>query len=58
MAKKNGFISWVDGLPRIVKIIFALPILDIIWGVYRLIKAVITRRGFIMACRFNFYYCI
>ena len=27
-----------DNLPKIVKIIFALPFLDIVWAVYRIIK--------------------
>ena len=31
-----------DELPKIVKIIFALPFLDIIWAVYRIIKGACT----------------
>lgn len=30
------FIEWMNYQPRIVKILFCLPILDILWGVYRL----------------------
>ena len=31
-------VKWFDNLPWIVKIIFALPGLDIVWAVYRIIK--------------------
>ena len=31
-----------DELPKVVKIIFALPFLDIIWAVYRIIKGACT----------------
>lgn len=32
-----GFIKWMDKRNRIVKIIFCLPILDIIWAIYRIV---------------------
>lgn len=39
MAKRNNdFIAFMDELPFILKLIFALPGLDILWGIYRLIK--------------------
>lgn len=34
------FINAFDNLPKWVKIILALPFLDIIWVVYRLLKSV------------------
>ncbi len=34
------FVKWMDDQPRIVKILFCLPIIDIIWGVYRLLGAI------------------
>lgn len=34
----KDIIKGFDGLPLIVKIIFALPGLDFLWGIYRLIK--------------------
>ena len=34
----KDIIKGFDGLPLIVKIIFALPGLDVLWGFYRLIK--------------------
>ena len=37
---KNGMIAWFDDLPWIVKIIFCIPMLDVIWGVYRIVKGV------------------
>ena len=36
--EKNVFISWVDDIPWVVKIIFCIPFLDIIWAVYRIVK--------------------
>ena len=35
---KNGFISAMDNLSWIVKIILCLPVLDIIWAIYRIVK--------------------
>ena len=35
---KNGFVKVMDDLPWIVKIILCIPALDIIWGIYRIIK--------------------
>ena len=35
---KNGFIAWVDNLPWILKLILCIPLLDIVWCVYRIIK--------------------
>lgn len=32
----KAYCKWMEGLPRIVKIIFCLPILDILWGLYRI----------------------
>ena len=38
----DNFIKSFDNLPQIVKIIFAIPFLDIIWAVYRIIKGIST----------------
>lgn len=35
----KGIINFFDKLPLIVKIIFALPVLDILWAIYRLCKS-------------------
>lgn len=35
-----AFIKWMDDRSRLVKILFCLPIVDIIWGVYRLLGAI------------------
>ncbi len=32
--------NWLDSCPKILKIVFALPALDIIWAVYRLCKSI------------------
>ncbi len=34
------FIKMMDDLPLIVKIILAIPMLDIIWNVYRLCRSI------------------
>lgn len=33
------FVDWMDSAPLIIKIIFALPALDIIWVIYRVFKS-------------------
>lgn len=35
----EALIKWMDDLPKIVKVIFALPALDIIWNIYRLCRS-------------------
>jgi hypothetical protein len=34
-----GFTKWMDSSSRLVKLILALPVLDIVWGIYRIAKA-------------------
>ncbi len=36
----KSFVKAMDDLPLVVKIILALPMIDIIWVVYRLIKSI------------------
>lgn len=36
----KGFISTMDNLPLWAKILLAIPMLDIIWVVYRLLKSI------------------
>lgn len=33
-----SFVTWMDNCPLWLKIVFALPGLDLIWGIYRLVK--------------------
>ncbi|MBQ3706652.1 MAG: hypothetical protein II889_01980 [Clostridia bacterium] len=33
------FINSLEGLPLLVKLILALPALDIVWGIYRILSA-------------------
>lgn len=35
-----GFVKAMDSLPLWAKIIFALPFLDIVWAIYRIVKGV------------------
>ena len=39
----RAFIDWMNGRSRLVKILFCLPIVDILWGVYRLGGAIINK---------------
>jgi len=34
------FTRWMEQQPLVVKVIIALPFLDVIWGIYRLVKAI------------------
>ena len=36
-----AFVKWMDNLPLWVKIIFALPVLDIVWAIYRIVKGAV-----------------
>lgn len=36
----NEYIKFIDDAPMVLKIIFALPFLDILWNIYRLMKSV------------------
>ena len=33
-------LNQLEGLPLLVKIILAIPALDVVWGIYRIVKAV------------------
>lgn len=35
----KGIIKGFEGLPKIVKVILALPVLDIVWAFYRLCRS-------------------
>ena len=37
------FCKWTEGQSKIVKILFALPFLDIVWAIYRLVKAILAK---------------
>ena len=39
----KAFCDWMDAQPRIVKILFCLPIIDILWGIYRLGGAIANK---------------
>lgn len=42
MAKNNSIVSQFENLPWIVKLILALPGLDIVWAIFRIIKGYTT----------------
>ena len=36
----KGFVKWMDEAPLWLKIVFALPVIDIIWAIYRIVKGI------------------
>lgn len=48
MAKKNGIIKAFDDLPWIAKLILAIPALDIVWAIYRIVKGVTQENLFLL----------
>ena len=36
-----GFVKWMDARSRLVKILFCLPIIDIVWWIYRIISSAV-----------------
>ena len=36
----KSFIKWMKEAPKLLKIIFALPFLDIVWNIYRLARSI------------------
>lgn len=37
-----GLVKWMDKAPLWLKIVFALPGLDVIWAIYRIVKGACT----------------
>lgn len=35
----KGFVNAFNGLPKLVKVLLALPVLDIVWVIYRIVKS-------------------
>ena len=46
---KNGFVSAMDNLPWIVKLILCIPALNIVWAIYRIVKGVTQNKGLILS---------
>lgn len=38
--KTLEFVKWMDDLPYIAKVLFCLPVIDLTWAIYRIIKGV------------------
>ena len=38
-----GFVKAMDELPRIAKILLALPIVYVVWAIYRIVKGACTK---------------
>ncbi len=39
----KGFIKWMDKASLLIKIILAIPMLDIVWVVYRMCKSIVKK---------------
>ena len=39
----KGMVKWFEGAPLWAKIIFALPGLDIIWAIFRIVKGTVKK---------------
>ncbi len=37
------YIQWMEGQSKAIKILLALPFLDITWAIYRLVKAILAK---------------
>ena len=45
---KNGFVAAMDNLSWIVKLILCIPMLNFIWGIYRIVKGATENKGIIL----------
>jgi len=47
----DSFVKAFDGLPKVAKIILAIPFLDILWVIYRLCKSIAEKNtlGIVLA---------
>ncbi len=39
------FVGWIEGLPAIVKLVLCIPVVDAVWSVWRLMKAIAVNDG-------------
>lgn len=37
------FVKWMDSQSLLVKVVFAIPLLDILWVAYRLVKSLVKK---------------
>ena len=44
----KSYISFMDGLDWIVKLIFCIPMLNILWAIYRICKGVVKENLFLL----------
>ena len=44
----NAYVKWMDGNPKILKIILCFFILDVTWAVYRIGRAAVAKNWFHM----------
>lgn len=43
MLAMNGLIKWFEDAPLWLKIIFALPGVDLVWGIFRIVKGAVKK---------------
>lgn len=39
----KALVKWFNGAPKVLKLILALPFLDIVWVIYRLCKSIASK---------------
>ncbi len=44
----NGFVKWMDDASFWVKFLLALPVLDIVWAVYRIVKGCTSKNWLLL----------
>lgn len=35
----KGYVKWMDGNSKLLKVILAIPVLDVLWVIYRIFKS-------------------
>ncbi|MBE7076399.1 MAG: hypothetical protein E7374_00715 [Clostridiales bacterium] len=44
----KGFVKWLDDAPVWLKLVFCIPLLDIIWAVYRIVKGIAYKKTLVL----------
>lgn len=43
----KGMVKWFEDAPVWLKVVFALPFLDIVWAIFRIVKGVVKKDIFL-----------
>ena len=39
----EGYVKWMDGLSKTLKIVFSILVLDLTWSVYKLFRSIVAK---------------